>query len=155
MDIWQFFSRHTVYWCATGYSSIDVKVESFVLLCRIDTLCWQMCGIKYWRHRHLREIDCSSAVVGGPAAGAESGGKSIHWTRMWCQKVLHSGCCGWQHNYYSQQRQAGRANEQSTSLRCLWLKVSPSMQRSLFFPFVLLSLSHREESHSKDSLVNY
>ena len=25
-------------------------------------------------HRHLREIDCSSAVVGGPAAGAESGG---------------------------------------------------------------------------------
>ena len=24
-------------------------------------------------HRHLREIDCSSAIVGGPAAGAESG----------------------------------------------------------------------------------
>ena len=27
--------------------------------------------------RHLREIDCSSALVGGPAAGTESGGKSI------------------------------------------------------------------------------
>ena len=50
-------------------------------------------------HRHLREIDCSSAIVGGPAAGAESRGKSIHWTRMWPQKVLHSGCCSWQHNY--------------------------------------------------------
>ena len=71
-------------------------------------------------HRHLREIDCSLAVVGGLSAGAESRGKSIHWTRMWRQKVLHSGCCGWQHNYYHQQRQAGWANEQSTSLRCLW-----------------------------------
>ena len=71
----------------------------------------------------LGEIDCSSAVVGGLAADAESGGKLIHLTRMWHQKVLHSGCCGWQHNYYSQQRQAGRANEQSTSLRCLWLSL--------------------------------
>ena len=26
-------------------------------------------------HRHLREIDCSSALVGGPAAGAVSGGQ--------------------------------------------------------------------------------
>ena len=43
-------------------------------------------------HRHLREIDCSLAVVGVPAAGAESGGKSIHWPRMWRQKVLHSSC---------------------------------------------------------------
>ena len=68
----------------------------------------------------LGEIDCSSAVVGGLAADAESGGKLIHLTRMWHQKVLHSGCCGWQHNYYSQQRQTGRANEQSTSLKCLW-----------------------------------
>ena len=78
-------------------------------------------------HRHLREIDCSLAIVGGPATGAESGGKSIHWTCMWRQKVLHSGCCGWQHNYYRQQRQAGQANEQSTSLRCLWLL--PEMHR--------------------------
>ena len=76
-------------------------------------------------HRHLREIDSSSAVVGGPAAGAESGGKSIHWTHTWHQKVLHSGCCGWRHNYYSQQRQAGQANEQSTSLRCLCLAPIP------------------------------
>ena len=75
-------------------------------------------------HRHLREIDCSLAIVGRQAAGAESGGKSIHWTLMWRQKVLHSGCCGWQHNYYSQQRQAGQANEQSTSLRCLCLHVT-------------------------------
>ena len=80
------------------------------------------CGRLFMRlfHRHLREIDCSSAVVGRPATGTEYGGKSIHWTRMWCQKVPHSSCCGWRHNYFSQQRQAGRANEQSTSLRCLW-----------------------------------
>ena len=70
-------------------------------------------------HRHLREVDCLLAIVGGPAVCAESGSKSIHWPRMWPQTVLHSGCCGWQHNYYSQQRQMGRANEQSTSLRCL------------------------------------
>ena len=81
---------------------------------------YKVVSVVYWTHRHLREIDCSSAIVGGPAAGAVSGGKSIHWTRMWRQKVLHSGCCGWRHNYYDQQRQAGRANEQSTSLRCLW-----------------------------------
>ena len=80
-----------------------------------------MWTLQLWnRHRHLTEIDCSSAQVGRPAAGAESGGKSIHWTRTWHQKVLHSSCCGWRHNYYSQQRQAGWATEQSTSLRCLW-----------------------------------
>ena len=56
-------------------------------------------------HRHLRDIDCSLAVVGRPAA--ESGGKSIHWPYIWCQKVLLSSCCGWQHNFCSQQRQAG------------------------------------------------
>ena len=85
---------------------------------------WAILGRKNctgWDHRHLREIDCSLAVVGGPVAGAESVGKSIHWTHTWLQKVLHSGCCSWRHNYCSQQRQVGRANEQSTSLRCLWL----------------------------------
>ena len=51
------------------------------------------------------------------------------WQQIWGQintldlhvapKVLHSGCCGWRHNYYSQQRQAGQANEQSTSIRCM------------------------------------
>ena len=82
-----------------------------------------MIEVMWHDHRHLREIDCSLAIVGGPAAGAVSGGKSIHWTRMWRQKVLHSGCCGWRHNYYHQQRQAGRANEQSTSLRCLWARL--------------------------------
>ena len=71
-------------------------------------------------HRHLREIDCSLAIVGGLAASAECGGKSIHLPRMWHQKVLHSVCFSWQQNYYCQQRQAGWANEQSTSLRCLW-----------------------------------
>ena len=76
------------------------------------------------RHRHLREIDCSLAVLGGPAAGTESGVKSIHWTCKCRQKVLHSGCCNWQHNYYSQQRQAGWANEQYTSLRCLWFEIT-------------------------------
>ena len=73
-------------------------------------------------HRHLREIDCSLAVVGRLVTGAESGGKSIHWPCMWRLKMLHSGGCGWRHYYYSQQRQAGRANEQSTSLRCLCLE---------------------------------
>ena len=58
-------------------------------------------GVLRLNHRHLWEIDCSVAVVGRPPAGAESGGKSIHWTRMWHQKVLHSGCCDWWHNYYS------------------------------------------------------
>ena len=80
-----------------------------------------------YNHRHLREIDCSSAVVGRLAEGAESGGKSIHWTRTWLQKVLHSRCCGWRHNYYSQQRHAGRSNEQSTSLRCLWVQLTNSL----------------------------
>ena len=75
------------------------------------------------QHRHLREIDCSSPVAGGMAAGAEFEGKSIHWTHTWRQKVLLSGCCGWRQNYYSQQRQVGWANEQSTSLRCLWWAV--------------------------------
>ena len=81
-------------------------------------------------HRHLRQIDCSLAVVkecrvpwavvGGPAAGTECRGKLIHLPHIWRQKVLHSGCCGWRHNYYCLQRQVDRANEQSTSLRCLW-----------------------------------
>ena len=59
-------------------------------------------------HRHLRKIDCLLAKVGRPAAGAECGGKSIHLPHMWRQKVLHSGCCGWRYNYYSQQRQSGQ-----------------------------------------------
>ena len=42
--------------------------------------CWKVTGDDFLTcpHRHLREIDCSLAVVGGPAAGAECGGKSIH-----------------------------------------------------------------------------
>ena len=87
-------------------------------------------------HRQ-REIDCSSAIVGGPAAGAESGGKSIHWTCMWRQKVLHSGCCGWRHNYYHQQRQADRANEQSTSLRWCGCIAAAEIGYSLFFTCTL------------------
>ena len=96
-------------------------------------------------HRHPREIDCSSAVVGMPATGTESRDKSIHWTRMWCQRVLHSGCCGWRNNYYSQQRQAGCANEQSTSLRCLWnnlvLKSKKFMEINVFTFFNCHALS--------------
>ena len=74
-------------------------------------------------HRHPREIDCSLAIVGGLATGAECGGKSKHLPCMWHQKVLHKCCCfcGWLHKYYRQQRQADWANEQSTSLKCLWL----------------------------------
>ena len=66
----------------------------------------------YWYHRH-----CSLVVVvdGGPATVAEYGGKSIHLPSIKCQSLLCFGYCSWQ------QRQAGQANEQSTSLRCLWL----------------------------------
>ena len=39
-------------------------------------------------HRHLRKIDCSAAVVGRLPVGAESGGKSIPWPRMWSQKCF-------------------------------------------------------------------
>ena len=35
--------------------------------------------LKAWSDHRQREIDCSSAIVGRLAAGAESGGKSIHW----------------------------------------------------------------------------
>ena len=34
---------------------------------------YKVVSVVYWTHRHLREIDCSSAIVGGPAAGPESG----------------------------------------------------------------------------------
>ena len=44
---------------------------------------------------------------------AESGGKSIHWPHIQCQ-IVFSG--SGQHNYYCQQRQAGKAHEWSISL---------------------------------------
>ena len=59
----------------------EIKKKFFEIACR--------------SHRHLREIDCSLAIVGRPAGGAESGGKSINWSHMWRQKELHRGCCGW------------------------------------------------------------
>ena len=83
-------------------------------------------------YRHLREIDCSLAIVGGPATGAECGGKSIHLPHIQRQKVLYNAYCGWRHNNYCQQRQAGRANEQSTSLRCLCL----NSKRQTLIPMV-------------------
>ena len=101
------------------HKQISLCTDNTPLLCKkaSDLFgCWKQSA----SYRHLSEIDCSSAVDGRPAAGAESGGKLIHQTRMWRQKVLHSDCCGWRHNYYSQQRQAGWANEQSTFHRCLW-----------------------------------
>ena len=69
-------------------------------------------------HRLLREIDRSSAMIGGPAAawacnGTESRGKSIHWPQHSAPNLVL--CSQW-HNYWCQQRQAGRANEQSTYL---------------------------------------
>ena len=84
---------------------VEVIITFLVLEKYVEVITELLVLEKYFEviiHRHLREIDCSSAVVGGPAAGAESRGKSIHWTSMWHQKVLHSSCCGWQHNYYSQ-----------------------------------------------------
>ena len=64
-------------------------------------------------HRHLREIDRSWAVVGRLSLhnshGTKYGGNGIHWPSM-----RFNG--GRQHNYYCQQRQAGRANEESISL---------------------------------------
>ena len=109
-----------------GSELIQPQLEQMLLpfLPKVALTFWLSYSMSYY-HRHLREIDCSLAVVGGPAAGAESRGKSIHWPCMWRQKVLHSGCCGRWHNYYGQQRQAGRANEQSTSLRCRWLLPIP------------------------------
>ena len=41
------------------------------------------------KQRHLREkIDCSLAIVGGPAADTESRGKSIHWTACDAKKCF-------------------------------------------------------------------
>ena len=66
-----------------------------------------------WRvwaiHRHPRGIDCSLNIVGRPTTsyshGAACRGKSIHWPRIQHQSVFYGS---WQHNYYCQQRQAGR-----------------------------------------------
>ena len=60
------------------------------------------------RHKHLKETDRSSVIVGWPAGrglgnGAESGSKSIHWPQIQCQSLFYGG---WQHNYQCQQRQS-------------------------------------------------
>ena len=57
-------------------------------------------------HRHLIEIDCSMAVLGGPATAysAESGGKPIHWPCIQRQSVFYGSG---RHNYLCQQRQEG------------------------------------------------
>ena len=99
---------------------LNVKFESSKI--SFQLLYWPIPWLhKFWRqrfaHRHLREIDCSLAIVGGPATayshGAEFGGKSIHWPHIECQSVFYAS---WRHNYYCQQRQAGWANEWSISL---------------------------------------
>ena len=80
---------------------------------------WKQQTLTSFLHRHLREIDCSLAIVGGSAAALNVGANQYTLPTYSTKKVLHSSWCGWQH-YYCQQRQAGRANEQSTSLKCLW-----------------------------------
>ena len=64
--------------------------------------------------------------------GAESSGKSIHWPRKGHQSVFDGS---WQHNYYCQQRQAGRANEQSISLMSMVisLKLLRAIEDNNFF----------------------
>ena len=80
--------------------------RNFACKLKIEHMCKH-----YLYHWHLREIDRSLAIVGA---------ESIHSSCIECQSVLHCRCRNWQHNCYCQQRQVGRANEQSTSLRCLW-----------------------------------
>ena len=59
-------------------------------------------------NRHLREIDCSLAIVGGLATaysqGVETRGKSIYWPHIQCQSVFYGS---WQQNFYCLERQAG------------------------------------------------
>ena len=53
-----------------------ISVQSHVEVCKvIEPRYLELIESKHMSsyHRNLREIDCSSAIVGGPAAGAESG----------------------------------------------------------------------------------
>ena len=58
-----FFQRFK--WLVLSYSCNETNLNNFIFT-------------ESHNHRHLREIDCSLAVVGRPAAGAECGGKLIH-----------------------------------------------------------------------------
>ena len=126
-----------VYWL---FLNNDVKVESCVK-CRKNTLCFQThqkWGTIYWKpvrvysglwfhHRHLREIDCSLAVVGRPAA--ECGGKSIHLPTYSAKKCFIAAApAGGITTIVNKGRQVRPMK--STSLWCL--SVPPLKWRQLF-----------------------
>ena len=79
-------------------------------------------------HRYLRKIDCSLAVVGGPAT-AYSHGKSMHWPSIKCQSVFMG--VGDTTTTVNNLKQAD--NEQSMSLRCLWVNKIPQQTRVIRF----------------------
>ena len=70
-------------------------------------------------HIHLREIDCSLAVVGRPAASAESGAYQYTGPAYSTKKCFMAAAAA---SYITTtvNKGSGPANEQSTSLRCLW-----------------------------------
>ena len=104
--------------CPTvGYQKVKIQHElrqtksgTQVRFCSTHLLLW-MVGFK---HRHIREIDCSLAVGGRQAAayshGPESEGKSIHWPLIQHESVFYGS---WLHNYYCQQKEADQAYEKS------------------------------------------
>ena len=64
------------------------------------------------------DIYGSSAVVGQPL---NAGGNQYTCLVYGAKKCFKAAAAAVRHNYCCQQRQVGRANEQSTSLICLWL----------------------------------
>ena len=62
-------------------------------------------------------MDCSLAIVDGPATAYSHGAESRRQINTLAHHtVVKRVYGGWQHNYYSQQRQPGRAKERSISL---------------------------------------
>ena len=71
------------------FSTVNSKYVHFDSI-RTADLWYQkclLCRLSH-NHRHLREIGCSLAIVGGPAAGAECGGKSTQLPLIWCKKCF-------------------------------------------------------------------
>ena len=90
--------------CPTvGYQKVKIQHElrqtksgTQVRFCSTHLLLW-MVGFK---HRHIREIDCSLAVVGGPAAAwemAPNPGANHYTGPKFSAKSMFYG--GWEHNY--------------------------------------------------------
>ena len=98
--------------------SISSKKYSFVCL-GIEP--WVL---PVWWHRHLREIDCSLAVVGGLATGAECGANQYTCHPYGAKKCfIVAAAAGDITTTVNRGRWAG-ANKQSTYMRCLWVIVT-------------------------------